>query len=71
MKQKDPVVWLEQNLVVGTPKHETFLEISLKGDDPEELVLLVDAITRAYVEDASYQEEKERHGQICQFEKHL
>jgi capsular exopolysaccharide synthesis family protein len=43
----DPVEWLEKELKVESPSPE-ILRITLSGDDPEELKIVVDAVTTAY-----------------------
>jgi hypothetical protein len=45
----DPVKWLQDNLVVGFPQNGEILSISLTGDElPEDLVRLVDSVSKAY-----------------------
>jgi hypothetical protein len=46
--QSDPIGWLQKNMVVEFASPE-ILRIGLRGDDPDALVVLVDAIRDAYV----------------------
>lgn len=46
---KDPVEWLQENLMVDFPQQGEILSISLSSDAlPEDLVRLVDAVAKAY-----------------------
>jgi hypothetical protein len=45
----DPVKWLQDNLAVDFPQNGEILSISLTGDElPEDLVRLVDSVSKAY-----------------------
>ena len=45
----DPVEWLQDNLAVDFPQNGEILSISLTGDElPEDLVRLVDSVSKAY-----------------------
>lgn len=47
--ESDPVQWLQDNLEVDFPQNGEVLSISLSGDElPEELVTLVNAVSKAY-----------------------
>jgi capsular exopolysaccharide synthesis family protein len=46
--QIDPVEWLEKEIKVDYPSGQEILRISMSGNNPEELKLLVDSVTRAY-----------------------
>lgn len=47
--EKDPVEWLQDKLQVDFPQNGEVLSIALSGDElPDELVLLVDAVAKAY-----------------------
>jgi capsular exopolysaccharide synthesis family protein len=50
-KLNDPVQWLKENLDVSFPSESEILHIALKGDYPEDLAALVNAITDAYMEE--------------------
>lgn len=47
--QVDPVMWLRRNLRVRFADQAEILEISMTGDDPEQLAALVNAVKDAYM----------------------
>jgi len=50
-KQPDPVAWLEKNLQVDFPNDAAVLRIGLSGKKPDELSVLVNAVTEAYLKE--------------------
>jgi hypothetical protein len=58
--QPDPVSWLEEHLVADYANEPEILTVSLSGDDPEELVPIVNAVTHVYLEDVVDKERLER-----------
>lgn len=59
--EPDPVAWLQENLRVDFPQQGEILSISLSSDaPPEDLVRLVDAVAKAYQDEAVYAEKQRR-----------
>jgi Mrp family chromosome partitioning ATPase len=46
---EDPIAWLETELKAEVPENSMVIKISLSGDEPEELRLIVDAVREAYM----------------------
>jgi uncharacterized protein involved in exopolysaccharide biosynthesis len=59
-EQIDPIAWLKDNLNVGFIANSEVMEISLSGRDPEEMAGLVNAVTRAYMDEVVFYEQKLR-----------
>lgn len=56
-----PEEWLMERLDVSFPQQGEYLSISLEGDeDPNDLVRLVDAVAKAYADEAIYDERARR-----------
>jgi hypothetical protein len=55
---EDPIEWLTENLVVEYPEDGEYLSISLKGSQSQmdDYVQIVDAVARAYSDEAIYKE---------------
>lgn len=47
----DPVAWLRQQLSVSFPGNTEILEIAMNGEDPKEVVTIVNAVKDAYMEE--------------------
>ncbi len=58
-QEEDPVQWLERTLVVDFPSPE-FMRIILSGDRPEDQIRIVNAVTKAYMENIVNVEKNER-----------
>jgi capsular exopolysaccharide synthesis family protein len=58
-EQADPVAWLEKNIRADYATAPEILSISLNGDRPEDLVLLVDVIREAYLREVVNRERNE------------
>ncbi|HXG13099.1 MAG TPA: hypothetical protein VNK04_25300 [Gemmataceae bacterium] len=56
--QTEPIEWLEKE--VRADYGPELLTISLRGDNPEELKILVDAITEAYLNEVVYKDHRKR-----------
>jgi hypothetical protein len=56
----DAVAWLEKDLQVSFPGDAEIMEVSLAGDDPEELTHLLNAVVRAYEENIGRAEQSRR-----------
>ena len=50
-EQIDPIAWLQENLIVEFIAASEVMEISLSGDDPQELAGIVNAIKKAYMDE--------------------
>lgn len=49
--QRDPVEWMTENVTVSFPGDSEIIQIAMTGDDPSELVTLVNAVMNAYMEE--------------------
>jgi len=63
-EQVDPSDWLSQQIKVDFPDASEVLEISLTGERPEDLALLVNAAVDSYMSRVVEEEEKERHARL-------
>ena len=63
-----PVEMLEKKIEVGSPATE-FIRISLSGDNPEELAVLVNAVNDAYLTEIVYADETRRRERRTNLEK--
>src|SRR5438094_6293485 len=59
-RQLEPVEWLENQLQADYSVAPEILRVALNGDKPEELVILVDAITDAFLQEVVNKEHKRR-----------
>ncbi|HOM16894.1 MAG TPA: hypothetical protein PLQ00_06165, partial [Thermoguttaceae bacterium] len=50
-KEDDPLTWLRENIQVTFPGNSEILQIALMGDDPSQLVAIVNAVKDAYMEE--------------------
>jgi capsular exopolysaccharide synthesis family protein len=50
-EQKDPIAWLKEKLGVEFVAGSELMEISLSGEDPEEIARLVNAVKQAYIDE--------------------
>lgn len=58
--EPDPVGWLESSITVTAPPHSEVLQIGLRGEQPAETALIVNAVTQSYLDDIVSQERRER-----------
>jgi hypothetical protein len=58
-EQTDPLQWLENEIKVDIPSPE-FIQISMSGDRPQELLVLVKAVRTAYLDKTGDKERAER-----------
>jgi len=49
--ERDPVTWLQRNIKVSFPGRSEILQIAMTGEDPSQLVKLVNAVKDAYMEE--------------------
>lgn len=64
-----PVDWLMKELNVDEQTSDEFLKISLEGEHPEDLALIVNAVKDAYMDEVVYNERNERIEQLRRLEK--
>jgi capsular exopolysaccharide synthesis family protein len=63
LRQADPLLWLEDELVVESTEGSEFITVTLHGPEAEEMVALVGAVIKAYVKEiveVEIQERKQR-----------
>src|SRR5262249_36342869 len=58
------LTWIDENLKVDIQDQSELLTVSLTGEEPAELVILVNALTRSYLNIISAQENAERKGRV-------
>lgn len=66
-EQEDPAQWLEEKLAVEVSNPE-YITISLSGDQKEELVKIVAAVTKAYMEKFANKEQSDRKERLAKIE---
>ena len=49
--EEDPLTWLKEHIQVSFPGNSEILEIGMTGDDPSQLVTLVNAVKDAYMQE--------------------
>lgn len=59
-KGEDAVSWLEKDIVVETTQGSELLRVTLKGDKPEQLAVVLSAVLQTHVSQAVERERKER-----------
>jgi hypothetical protein len=65
-EQVEPVEWLEKELQVDYSYGPETLRIALSGDRPEELAIIVNAVTDAYLEEVVTKEHRKRRARFEQ-----
>lgn len=65
--QEHPQDWLEDNLSVSSPGTE-FLQLSLSGEQPQELAKIVNAVTTAFLDEVVNAEETARRSKLDELE---
>ncbi|MEZ6063083.1 MAG: AAA family ATPase [Planctomycetaceae bacterium] len=66
-----PVEWLEDKLDVAEDLSPEFVRISLAGEYPDDLALVVDAVKDAYLDEVVYNERKERINRLKELEQNF
>jgi capsular exopolysaccharide synthesis family protein len=69
LRQADPLVWLEDELIVETTEGSEFITPSLRGSDPDELIALVNAVIRAYEKEIIEAEKADQARRLDRLEK--
>ena len=67
--QSDPVAWLEENLKVDFPGDAAVLRLSISGDRTDQLAIIVNAVTHAYLQEAARLEGVEQAKRLAGLEK--
>ncbi len=62
-EQSDPLQWLRDEIRIDFPGSE-FIQISMSGDRPHDLLVLVNAVRRSYLEKTTDKEIAERENQL-------
>jgi hypothetical protein len=68
-RQAAPGAWLENSLRVDFPNDGSILRIGMSGDNPEELVTLVDAVVDAYLKEVVHPERNQKLVRLDELEK--
>jgi capsular exopolysaccharide synthesis family protein len=63
-KQSDPIAWLVEKIQGDFTMGQEILSISMRGDKPDEMVVLVNAVTKAALEEFADRAEKKRESKI-------
>jgi capsular exopolysaccharide synthesis family protein len=63
------ITWLEDNLVIETQNDNELVTVSLPGDAPEELVVLLDTLTASYLSIVNGKEQEDREQKTKKLEK--
>lgn len=67
--QPDPIIWLERQIAADFYLAPEILRISMTGDEPAELAILVNAVREAYLREVVNKERIERHAQYEHLQK--
>jgi hypothetical protein len=68
-RQAAPGAWLEKSLRVDFPNDGSILRIGMSGDNPEELVTLVDAVVDAYLKEVVHPDRNQKLVRLDELEK--
>jgi len=67
-EQADPVGWLDHRLNVDFRVGPEFMRVSLEGDDPQEVVAILGALSRSYLAEVDERENGQRRRRLAQLE---
>jgi polysaccharide biosynthesis transport protein len=67
--EEDKVGWLMRNVQVSAPMESEVLQVRLRGENPQEITAIVNAVTNAYLTDVVNKEKAERLGRRDALEK--
>ena len=56
----DPISWLSRNIQVSAPMESEVIQIRLRGDNPNDVAQIVNAVTQAYMNDIIDKEKNDR-----------
>lgn len=68
-QQAYPIAWLETQLEVGTNRSPEILRISMKGERPDDIAAIVNAVKDAYLEEVVHAERKDRLARLSDLER--
>ncbi len=68
-KQPDPLVWLEEELKVDFQEGSELITVTMSGPEADEVIALVDAVTKAYVKEVVEAERERRRNRVDQLDK--
>jgi capsular exopolysaccharide synthesis family protein len=67
-QQPDPIAWLEEELKVDVKENSEIVTVTLEGEDPDELVILLNALTQAYLQEVKNEERKLRSDRVAELD---
>jgi capsular exopolysaccharide synthesis family protein len=67
-KQPEPLAWLEHTLKAETKFNNDFITVSLEGDNAEELQVILDALSKAYLADVDERDNGARRERLRKLE---
>jgi polysaccharide biosynthesis transport protein len=68
-REKDPIVWLQDALVVGFPGEAEIMQVSLTDRDKDEVTKLVRAVVEAYLSEIVETDENKRRLRLAQLDR--
>jgi capsular exopolysaccharide synthesis family protein len=68
LQQSDPIAWLEEELKVEFKDNSELVSVSMTGEDPAELMVLVNAVTGAYLREVGSEETKQRSQKLAELD---
>jgi polysaccharide biosynthesis transport protein len=67
-EQPEPLSWLEEELKVDFKEGSEIVSISLSGEDPQQLAVVVNAVTQAYLSEVKSQDSKQASAKASELE---
>ena len=67
-EKKNPIRWLQENLVVNYPNDAELMQVSLTDNDKREVTTMVRAIVNAYMNEVVEQAKAEKHRALAELE---
>jgi polysaccharide biosynthesis transport protein len=67
-EQAEPITWLEDELKVDYKEGSELLNVFMIGTDPDELVVLINAVTESYLTEVISQENKQKSDRLAELE---
>src|SRR5262249_27417980 len=68
LQQSDPISWLDEELKVEFKDNSELASVSMTGEDPAELIVLVNAVTGAYLKEVLNEETKQRSQKLAELD---
>ncbi len=66
-EQPEPILWLIDELLVKFPEGSEVIDVSMVGDEPDQIIPLIDGVTSAYLEltvDAEHKNRSEKYASL-------